>query len=281
MRDYQTKANQGGLPDSITAEKLGAGEANSTLTESKTAVQSSGQTLAPADGTAEVTDQLAKALAIYGAGGGEYHIDTGAVNAYVLNPVSPKKSPPAYFDGFTVMFEPGNDNTGAATVNVASLGVVDIVEINGGALTGGEITDTVRMRYDSASGDFKIVGNVSQVKVGTFTRDMTAATGSQVITGVGFKPKGGVFIASVNNTTMMSVGVDDTVTHAGVRTNDPTTTDTWLIGMARTIDMFDNTGPDEQIGIVSSWDSDGFTIGWTKFGAPAVNTATIFYLVWR
>ena len=42
MRDYQTKANQGALPDSITAEKLGAGEANSTLTESKTAVSSSG-----------------------------------------------------------------------------------------------------------------------------------------------------------------------------------------------------------------------------------------------
>ena len=164
MRDYQTKANQGALPDSITAEKLGAGEANSTLTESKTAVSSSGQALAPADGTAEVTTQLAMALAIYGAGGAGYHVDTGAINAYVLGPVSPKKSPPAYFDGFTIAFEPGTENTGASTVNVASLGVKAITQVGGDALTGGELSKKSAIRYNLSGDRFEVLsGHVNLI----------------------------------------------------------------------------------------------------------------------
>jgi len=157
MRDYQTKANQSGLPDSITAEKFGAGEANSTLTESKTAVSSSGQTLAPADGTGEITDQLARALAIYGGGGAEYMVDTGAANAYVLNPVFPKKAASAYFDGMTVSFKPGNLNTGASTVNVASIGVKSVTDIGGNALIGGEISSFVTLRYNLASDRFESI----------------------------------------------------------------------------------------------------------------------------
>lgn len=165
MRTYQTKANQGGLPDSITAEKLGAGEANSFLTELTGSVSSSGQTPAPADGTSEVTDQLGKALAIYGGGGAEYMVDTGAVNAYVLNPVSPKKATPSYFDGMTVSFKPGNDNTGASTVNVASLGVKSITDIDGVALTGGEITKTVTIRFNLSSDRFEIVSSIATTSI--------------------------------------------------------------------------------------------------------------------
>lgn len=159
MRDYQTKSNKGALPDTITATRWGAGEFNSLAGENETAVSSSGQTLAPADGTAEVPDQLARALAIYGAGGAEYHIDTGAVNAYVLAPVSPRKSPSSYFDGFTVSFEPVSDNTGPATVNVAALGVKAVVDLSDDALIGGEITQTATLRYVTALGKFVVVSN--------------------------------------------------------------------------------------------------------------------------
>jgi len=157
MRDYQTKQNKGGLPDSISSGLYGAGEFNSLATENEVAVSSSGQTLAPADGTGEDTNQLAMSLAIYGAGGAAYHKDTGAVNAYVLTPVSPRKSPPAYFDGFTVEFEPGNDNTGASTVNVAALGVVAIVNLAGAALVGDEISRSVTIRYSVAFSKFVLI----------------------------------------------------------------------------------------------------------------------------
>lgn len=159
MRDYQTKSNQGGLPDSISATRLGGGEFNSIAVELENAVTSSDQTLAPADGTGEVTEQLANAMAIYGGGGADYMIDTGAANAYVLNPVSPKNAAPDYFDGMLITFLPGNVNTGASTVNVNSIGLKDIEFIGGIALSGGELaTDSyVQARYNSSADRFELV----------------------------------------------------------------------------------------------------------------------------
>lgn len=156
-RNYQTKSNVGGLPDSITATRFGGGEFNSIAVELENAVESSDQTLAPADGTGEVDNQLAMALAIYGAGGAFYHADTGAVNAYVLTPISPKESPPAYFDGFTVIFEAGTVNTTASTVNVNSLGVKSITYSNGNALTGGELSGSCGIKYNSSDDRFELL----------------------------------------------------------------------------------------------------------------------------
>lgn len=164
MRDYQTKQNAGGVADSINNERFGAGEFNSIAVELENAVSSSDQTLAPSDGTGEVSTQLAKAMSIYGAGGALYHIDTGAADAYVLNPVSPKESPPAYFDGFTVLFSPDNSNTGPATINVASIGLKDLVDNLGNALIGGEIIADkyVIARYNSSTDDFEIIFSNSE-----------------------------------------------------------------------------------------------------------------------
>ena len=65
MRDYVTKANEGGVPDSITATKLGGGEINSYLNELEASVERAGLTLAPADGSGEDTTQLAQSLFIH------------------------------------------------------------------------------------------------------------------------------------------------------------------------------------------------------------------------
>lgn len=157
MRNYVTKANKDSAPDSITTTKLGANEANSFLTELKTAVSTSGQTLANASGTSEETDQLAKALAVYGAGGAEYCIDTGSVNNYILNPVSPKKAVPALFDGLTLSFKPGNTNTGACTANYNSIGATSITDLSGTVLTGGEISNSVTIRYNLSSDRFELL----------------------------------------------------------------------------------------------------------------------------
>lgn len=157
MRNYQLKTNKSGLPDSITNTRFGAGEFNSLATENENAVSSSGQTLAPSDGTGESTDQMARALSIYGGGGASYYKDTGIVNAYVLTIVSPKLSPGAYFDGFTICFEPSVVNTGPSTVNVASLGIKSITYQTGSALTGGEISGTCTIKYNLANDRFEII----------------------------------------------------------------------------------------------------------------------------
>lgn len=159
MRDFQTKANAGGAPDTISPTRFGAGEFNSIAVELENAVSTSGQTLAPSDGTGEISNQLARALSIYGAGGAMYYADSGAVNAYVLSTISPKIAPSAYFDGFTVMFEPGTVNTGPSTVNVASLGVKTITLQDGSALTGGEIAGTCTIKYSLSNDRFEILFN--------------------------------------------------------------------------------------------------------------------------
>lgn len=171
MRDYLTKANEGGIPDSITATKLGAGEANSLFVEAKTAVSSSGQTLANAAGTSEVTDQLSKALAVYGAGGATYCVDTGAANAYVLNPVSPKKAVPALFDGLTLTFNPSVTNSATATINYNSLGARGVRKLAGLALIGGELQQytATTVVYDASAGYFVIVSPLYICRSQTFT----------------------------------------------------------------------------------------------------------------
>lgn len=169
MRDYQTKANKGGVADSINAERFGAGEFNSIALELENAVSTSDQTLAPDDGTGEVSTQLAMAMAIYGAGGAAYHIDSGAANAYVLNPVSPKESPPDYFDGFTVSFIAGNANTGASTVNVNSMGAKSITQPDGSALTGGEINGNVTIRYSDSNNRFEVQAPGLRQAINVFT----------------------------------------------------------------------------------------------------------------
>lgn len=133
--------------------------------ELENAVESSDQTLAPADGTGEVDTQLAMAMAIYGAGGAQYMIDTGAADAYVLDPVSPKESAPAYFDGLTVTFRPVNANTTASTVNVNSLGVKDLVDSYGDALIGGELdtNNYYTIIYNLSADEFRLASNLFKI----------------------------------------------------------------------------------------------------------------------
>lgn len=162
MRDFQTKQNKSGLPDSINVERFGAGEFNALAVEAKQAVSSSDQTLAPADGTGEVTDQLTKAMSIYGAGGAGHYLDAGVADAYVLTIVSPKKSPPSYFNGFTVAFKPGNINTGPSTVNIAGIGVKNITTVLGAALIGGELSGIVFIKYNLSSDRVELIGRLAE-----------------------------------------------------------------------------------------------------------------------
>lgn len=70
---------------------------------------------------------------------GGWGTDTGAANAYV---VTLPMTLTAYQLGQTVRFKAVNPNTGASTVNVNGLGVINIVGGNNTALQGGEISST-------------------------------------------------------------------------------------------------------------------------------------------
>jgi microcystin-dependent protein len=166
MRDYQTKTNVGGVPDSNTPTKVGGGEMTSLRTENKTAVARTAQTLAPQDGTGEKTDQLAKALFINGVAA-QTMVDGGSAGAYQLTPITGSSGlaiPDSYshLSGAIFEFEVANTNSGASTINIGQtagtlLGVKDLTLSGGVAMSGGEMSGWVRVIYDLANDRFELV----------------------------------------------------------------------------------------------------------------------------
>ncbi len=116
-------------------------------------------------------------------------------------------------------------------------------------------------------------------KVGTLTRDWTAASGNVSYTGVGFKPKAIAFIHMTNTGPSMSVGFDDGTTAIEVADNDVTTPGTWASSTTKSISAIQAAGVG-QTANVASFDADGFTLAWTKVGSPS-GTLQVGYLALR
>lgn len=101
----------------------------------------------------------------------------------------------------------------------------------------------------------------------SFTRDITAATGNVSYTGVGFTPTAIIFIAD-KGSTYGSIGMSSD------------TLDKCLFVDAGAVSMqaygiMVQTGGAGQIATLLSLDADGFTLAWTKQGAPAAGTVTV------
>lgn len=110
----------------------------------------------------------------------------------------------------------------------------------------------------------------------TFTRDMTTATGTQAVTGVGFTPTAIIFLYAINGTPQEGVGFADS-SKAG-RNRNYLTGPGWFVG-TNAITASPSSG-NYQTGDVSTYDSDGFTISWAKTGAPT-GTLTVYALCLR
>lgn len=115
------------------------------------------------------------------------------------------------------------------------------------------------------------------VAIGSFTRDISTASGNQAVTGVGFEPTHGIFLAAEGNTNKMSIGFSDGTSNYALNDRHSVTADTWSVANADAISVFQGGG-NAYAGDVNSWDSDGFTIAWTKTGTTT-GTITIFYFV--
>jgi hypothetical protein len=117
----------------------------------------------------------------------------------------------------------------------------------------------------------------SGVKIINSTRDSTAATGAVAYTGVGFKPS--LVIALMSSSGALgrwSVGSMDGSTQATLYTNEVPNTQisTSFVGVVAAI------GGNQQAQY-ASFDSDGFTITWTKSSAPAADTYSLSFICFR
>lgn len=151
MINYTTKINS--APTNVDEGQLSAEEFNEYIFELENYVTNSGQTLGST--LAVDVNMISKATANY-ATGGNYFTEGGSVNAYTLAVVGTKAAPTSYFDGLTVNFFAGNANTGASTVNLASLGVKNIKRPDGSALKDGDIdtTSLQTITYKNGAGYF-------------------------------------------------------------------------------------------------------------------------------
>lgn len=112
---------------------LPAAEFNQIPLEISNTITASGIT--PSSGDAY---QLSKAIANYSAVG-QFYVDSGTANAKVLSVGGSRNGPTAYTTGMVIRFLNLVLNTGTVTVNVNGLGVKDLYDIEGQALSAGDL----------------------------------------------------------------------------------------------------------------------------------------------
>jgi len=165
-----------------------------------------------------------------------------------------------------------NDGTGVITIDPNAAETVD------GATT---ITlnpaEAITLFCDGSN--FKTMGRRPKVNVVSFTRLLSTASGTQAITGVGFRPRSIQIVANVINTSQICIGMsiagglegcirDRNSSVGGAGTYDNIANLIW-IGL-------DNTNYNRAT--VTSFDDDGFTLTWTKFVTPT-GTADIYAIL--
>lgn len=117
--------------------------------------------------------------------------------------------------------------------------------------------------------------------VGSFTYDISTASGTQAITGVGFTPVAVIFIGSVNLIAGQATWGFDTLTgRQGMYDNFVRTADSYGLDSLKSIVVMNTGVPVYVEGQISAFGADGFTITWTKTGSPT-GTLTCRYLAFR
>lgn len=150
-----------------------------------------------------------------------------------------------------------------------------------GKATGAEITtgtEDAKIVTPKAIADAGVNTRLSS-KLISLTRDMTADSGDVSYTGVGFKPTSIIFFAedSVENIACASWGfVDSSTTSRGIHQ----AFNNQYFPTNNVINLLPDTG-DSQIASVKSFDTDGFTLTWTKTGSPPAATANIYAICFR
>ena len=113
-------------------------------------------------------------------------VDTGSANAYILN-FSASFS--AYADGIIIYWIPANTNSGASTINVNGLGVVNLVNPDGSALVAGEIIANQPAQILFKAGAFQVITATNTV-YGTFVPTWSGFSVAPATTPIAYRRNG-------------------------------------------------------------------------------------------
>ena len=129
----------------------------------------------------------------------------------------------------------------------------------------------------TAAGDSARYEQTVQAKIGTFTYDLTTASGTQNVTGLGITPTQVFIMGGVASTTAVSFGLDDGTTHLSTFNDYQDAANTWAVITSDSICCVTAVGNNFQKGHITALASGQFTITWVKTGSPT-GTATFAYL---
>lgn len=121
-------------------------------------------------------------------------VDTGSANAYVLNFTASFTS---YSDGIIIYWVPNNTNTGASTINVNGLGVVNLVNPDGSALLAGEVIANQPAQILFKGGVFQLITPAATV-YGTFTPTWGGFSVAPATTAIGYRKNGSLITLIFN-----------------------------------------------------------------------------------
>lgn len=155
-------------------DNLPAAEWNQLPQEVQNVITTTGRTLSSGD-----TAQLVKSIAEYVARG-NYYIDSGAANVYVLAGSDSLQTITSYEDGAIIRFIADNANAGASTINVAGLGVKSLTDEAGASLVSGDISASAvsHCYYNSAGDRVHLVKTLSTAN----SRQYTFKTADETVT---------------------------------------------------------------------------------------------------
>lgn len=204
---------------------------------------------------------------------GNYYVDSGAANAYVVTITARQSATLAA--GLPVQLKAANANTGASTLNVNGTGAKNILNPDGSALSAGQIrvNAIVSVMYDGIQYQLLTAAQGGVFKTLVFTRNTATATGTQAITGAGFKPKYAKFTSAISGGAAASWGGDDGVLAANIYMSVGAAN--YTVSATGSSVVNDQGGGNVYTGLVQSFDSDGLTMSWTRTGVPGGTLSVI------
>lgn len=135
------------------------------------------------------------------------YADSGVANTYAVT-IPAGIAPSGYTNGFTVVFMPGNSNSGASTLNINSLGSVPLVTASGGALATGAIVAGTIVWATYYGGNFYVFNppstsskffNTTALVAGSTTYDCTSLQKISISYNAAGAPNSGVYTLNVTN----------------------------------------------------------------------------------
>jgi hypothetical protein len=132
--------------------------------------------------------------------------------------------------------------------------------------------------YDGAN--WQPAGGTSKIYVDSASRNMTLPSGTQTTTSIPFKPSAVIFFSARGGSVgEMCMGLDDGTRSHSITDFYNTTPDIWSENTSFSI-RINQGGGNTYEGTITAFTADGFTITWTRTGAPT-GIVGFYYMAFR